>query len=61
MRTADLRCGDEVLVNVRGLEFSARVQGIPAPRVVDVEPFPETVTYRRVQAHQVRRRIRRAP
>lgn len=61
MRTADLRTGDEVLVNVRGLEFAATYLGSPAPRVVDVEPLRNWVTYRRVQSRQLRRRLRRAP
>jgi len=60
MNTAVLDPGDLVECDVRGLVFKAPVTGKPAAGVVDVDP-PEGITYRRLRARQVRRRIKAPP
>lgn len=57
MRLSALSPGDLVAVNVRGISFEARFVRVDDLDRAVIEPLSSRITYRRVTARQVVRRI----
>lgn len=59
MNLQGIRAGDLVACDVKGRVFIARVEGVPAPDGLPVEPITKGVTYRTVTARQVTEHYKR--